>query len=77
MPHSKQLVFDLDVINPQDGHILCDPYPATCVFTLRFQWSNRIMKITISRLKEILVAFMKATLLGKCCTKMDGQPMTR
>ncbi|MGA7929028.1 MAG: hypothetical protein WCA20_23890 [Candidatus Sulfotelmatobacter sp.] len=35
LPHSKQLAFNRDVINPQDGHILCDPYPATCGFSLR------------------------------------------
>ena len=63
LPHSKQFAFKRDVINPQDGHILCDPYPATCGFTLRIQWSNRIVKRTINRPKEILVAFIKATLL--------------
>jgi hypothetical protein len=24
LPHSKQRAFSRDVINPQDGHILCD-----------------------------------------------------
>jgi hypothetical protein len=24
LPHSKQLAFNRDAINPQDGHILCD-----------------------------------------------------
>ena len=24
LPHSKQLAFNRDVINPQDGHILCN-----------------------------------------------------
>jgi hypothetical protein len=24
LPHSKQLAFNRDVINPQNGHILCD-----------------------------------------------------
>jgi hypothetical protein len=24
LPHSKQQAFSRDVINPQDGHILCD-----------------------------------------------------
>jgi hypothetical protein len=28
LPHSKQLAFNREVINPQDGHILCDPNPA-------------------------------------------------
>jgi hypothetical protein len=37
LPHSKQRAFNRGVINPQDGHILCNPYPATCVLTLRFQ----------------------------------------
>jgi hypothetical protein len=63
LPHSKQLAFNRDVINPQDGHILCDRNPATCGFSLRIQWSNRIVKRMISRPKEILVAFIKATLL--------------
>jgi len=26
-PHSRQDVFDRDVINPQNGHILCDAKP--------------------------------------------------
>ncbi|MBZ5658259.1 MAG: hypothetical protein LAO56_23605 [Acidobacteriia bacterium] len=33
-PHSKQRSFNRDVINPQDGHILCDPNPAICGFSL-------------------------------------------
>jgi hypothetical protein len=52
------------VINPQNGHFLCAPYRAICGFTLRIQWSNRIVKSTISRPKKILVAFIKAKLLG-------------
>jgi hypothetical protein len=35
LPHSKQHAFNRDVINPQDGHILCDPSPAICGFSLR------------------------------------------
>ena len=77
LPHSKQFAFNRDVINPQDGHILCDPDPATCGFTLRIQWSSMIVNSTISRPKEILVAFIKATLLGESCTKRDGKPLTR
>jgi hypothetical protein len=77
LPHSKQHGFDLDVISPQFGHILCDPYPATCGLGLRIQWTNRIMKNTINRLKEILVAFIKATFLGEPCTKGMGRPLTR
>jgi hypothetical protein len=34
-PHSKQNAFNRDVISPQDGHILCDPNPAICGFSLR------------------------------------------
>jgi hypothetical protein len=36
-----------------------------CGFSLLLQWSNRIVKSTISRPKEILVAFIEATLLGE------------
>jgi hypothetical protein len=35
LPHSKQHAFNRDVINPQDGHILCDPTPAIRGFSLR------------------------------------------
>jgi hypothetical protein len=48
------------VINLQDGHILCDPNPATCGFSLRIQWSTRIVKSRTSSPKEILVAFIKS-----------------
>jgi hypothetical protein len=37
LPHSEQHAFDRDVINPQDGHILCDPNPAICGFSLRIR----------------------------------------
>ena len=67
LPHSKQLAFNRDVINPQDGHILCDPYPATRGFSLRIHWSSRIVKRATSKPKEILVAFIKATLPGEFC----------
>ena len=33
-PHSRQNSFERDVINPQDGHILCDPKPTICGFSL-------------------------------------------
>jgi len=33
-PHSRQNSFERDVINPQDGHILWDPKPAICGFSL-------------------------------------------
>jgi hypothetical protein len=34
-PHSKQRRFSREVINPQDGHILCDRNPAGSGFGLR------------------------------------------
>src|SRR6266536_4205053 len=33
-PHSRQNAFERDVMNPQDGHILWDPKPAICGFSL-------------------------------------------
>jgi hypothetical protein len=67
LPHSKQLAFSRDVINPQDGHILCVPYSAIRGLSLRIQWSSRGASRTISRPKEILVALINATLLGESC----------
>jgi hypothetical protein len=64
LPHSKQHGFNREVINPQDGHILCDPYPAIRGFSLRIPWSSRIVNSTISRPKETLVAFINVLLLG-------------
>jgi len=49
LPHSKQHAFDRDVINPQDGHIVCEPYPAIWGFSLRILWSSKIVNHTISR----------------------------
>jgi len=72
LPHSKQLAFNRDVINPQDGHILCDPDPATCGLTLRSQWASRIIKSTINNPKGILVAFTEGTLPGR----MQRQPQS-
>jgi hypothetical protein len=69
LPHSKQLASDRDVINPQEGQILCDCDPASCGFSLRIQWSSRVVNNKMSRPREILVTFMKTTLLGECCTK--------
>jgi hypothetical protein len=62
LPHSKQLAFNRDVINPQDGHILCDPDPATCGLNLRIQWASRIAKSTIDNPKEIVFAFIETAL---------------
>jgi hypothetical protein len=64
LPHSKQLAFNRDVISPQDGHILCDPYPAMRGVSLRILCSSRTANSTISRPKEKLIAVMKATFLA-------------
>ena len=62
-PHSMQRAFNRDVINPQDGHILCVPYPAaTRGFKSRVLRSSRIANSAISKPTNILVAFIKATL---------------
>ena len=47
------------MINPQEGHILWDPYSATRGFDLRILWRNGIANSAISRPKEILVALIK------------------
>jgi hypothetical protein len=60
-----QFAFNRDVINPHDGHILCDPNRAACGFSLSVRRSSRIANRTISRPKKILAAFMTATLLGE------------
>ena len=50
-PHSRQNSFERDVINPQDGHILCGPKPAICGFTVRERadalkfLNERVMKV--------------------------------
>jgi hypothetical protein len=61
-----QRAFDLDVISPQDGHILC-PDPATPDFVSRIQRSSRTANSTISRPKEIFPRLSKAILLGESC----------
>jgi hypothetical protein len=64
LPHSKQDGFNRDVINPQDEHILCDPYPAIRGFSLCILRSSRIVNSTISKPKEKLIAFMNVLLPG-------------
>jgi hypothetical protein len=49
LPHSRQFALNRDVINPQDGHILCDPNRAACGFSLSIHRSSRIENTTISR----------------------------
>jgi hypothetical protein len=52
------------VINPQNGHILCDPYSPIGGFNLRVLWSRKIANSAISRQKEILVALISGFPLG-------------
>src|SRR5208282_1784938 len=72
LPHSRQHGFNRDVINPQDGHILCDPYPAIRGFSLCILWSSRIVNSTISKPKEKLVAFINVLLL---CAQIRFWPL--
>src|ERR1700686_4033764 len=51
-------------MSPQCGHILCDPYPATCGFSLRIRRSSRIVNSMITRPKEILMTFTKRPFLA-------------
>jgi len=57
--------FNRDVINPQDGHILCDPNRAAWGFSLSIHRNSRIVNNTISRSREILAVLITATLLGE------------
>ena len=59
-----QRAFDLDVISPQDGHILC-PDPAPSDFVSRVQSSSRTVNSTISRPKEILPTLIKSHPSGR------------
>jgi hypothetical protein len=58
-----QHALNRDVINPQEGHILCVPDPAIRGFKWRILWSSRIVSKARSRPTTMLVAFIKATLL--------------
>jgi hypothetical protein len=77
LPHSKQLAFSRDVINPQEGHILCDPDLVTCGFALRIQWRSRIVTSTISRPRKMPVAFIKRPFLASPAPNGTGRPFTR
>jgi hypothetical protein len=77
LPHSRQLAFNREVINPQDGHILCDPDPATGGFSLRIQRSRRIVNSTISKPKEMLVAFITRPSGRVLRPNGMGRPLTR
>lgn len=37
LPHSMHDAFNRDVINPQNGHMVCVPYPAICGLSLRIR----------------------------------------
>jgi hypothetical protein len=60
-----QHALNRDVINPQEGHILCVPYPAIRGLSWRILWSSRIVNSAKRRPTKILVAFIKVTLLGE------------
>jgi hypothetical protein len=60
LPHSRQHDFNRDVINPQDGHMVCDPYLAIRGVKLCILRNSRIVNSTTSRPREKLVAFMKS-----------------
>src|SRR5258708_11211622 len=74
-PHSRHRGLSRDVINPQDGHILCDRNLVLCAFTLRLRRSSRIANSTISSPKEILVAFIKRPFLAS--SAMTKHPVSR
>jgi hypothetical protein len=71
LPHSWQRDLSRDVINPHDGHILCDRNPLSCSLGLRIQWSSRIVKSTINRPKVMSIAYMDALLLGEFRVHQD------
>jgi len=74
LPHSKQHAFNRDVINPQDGHILCDPYPA--IFgSLRVLKNSEIVSNAISRPIEILIGLISVLPFGNVrieCSASDA-----
>jgi hypothetical protein len=59
IPHSKQHAFNRDVINPQEGQILCVPYPTIFGFSLRSLYNSTIASSAKKRPKEALIAFIK------------------
>jgi hypothetical protein len=65
LPHSVHRAFKRDVINPHDGHILCDPNRAACGFSLNIHRNSRTVATKISRSRKILAALMTATVLGE------------
>jgi hypothetical protein len=78
LPHSKQRVVELDVISPQEGHILCDRNAAIRGLALRTHRSRRIVTSRISSPTTARVTLTKATVLGECCTKANlGRRVTR
>src|SRR6266700_7044876 len=65
LPHSRQLALSRDVINPQCGHILCNPDPAASGFILRLRPSSTIMNNTISKPRKAPVAFIRSDPSGQ------------
>jgi len=60
-----QCALNRGVINPQNGHIFCDPNLAVWGFSLSIHRSNTTADSTISKAREILDALMPVTLLGE------------
>jgi len=51
LPHSRQEVFERGVINPQNGHILCDAKPRTGGVTAANRF-ERAALVEASRLRK-------------------------
>ncbi len=60
LPHSRQRALKRGVISPQNGHILCNPYPAISGLRLRNLRANRITNSATSRLPEMRIALIRA-----------------
>jgi hypothetical protein len=58
LPHSRQRGLVREVINPHEGHILCDRAPLSAKLGLRNHQSNTIVNSTIDKPKVRSIAFM-------------------
>ncbi len=63
LPHSMQDSFNRDVINPQNGHMVCVPYRAICGLSFCLLDRSRTVSRTRSMPRAMLVGFTKTTLL--------------
>lgn len=77
LPHSRQHAFSRDVINPQEGHILCVPYGAIRGFRLRLLRSSRKANSAISKPTNMLVAFIKDNPSWRIPRLSAGMPKVR